>query len=179
MSEWKLAGQVGVDSGQLMIVDPCYLSAYKDTEFVDIRLFKHVITGKYYAYATLEAKEYCRNKEIPCEFFENFERILSCGWKPNEYIAANKWEEVSIDHGDEFSYNTVSHTTIKERYGTIQNGLAFAFRSGFGDGCYDVYVKEKFGRVAEIKIVMIDEEEDEDYDDGDFPPPGLELHREK
>ena len=32
-SEWKLLGTFGVDSGQVMIVDPCYLDTFESNEF--------------------------------------------------------------------------------------------------------------------------------------------------
>jgi len=31
--EWVKIGECGVDSGQLLIIDPCYLSSWKDGEY--------------------------------------------------------------------------------------------------------------------------------------------------
>jgi hypothetical protein len=109
MEKWKKIGVVGVDSGQLMICDPCYIGSE---------------------------------------------------WKEEKY-----GKKVKHD----FSYNGICQKTIKNNTAQINYhngnpGIAVAFQSGFGDGCYEVYAKEKdfgkFGkRIVEVKIVMDSEEQ--------------------
>ena len=37
MKNKELIGYIGIDSGQVLIVDPCYLSNWKDDEYDDTR----------------------------------------------------------------------------------------------------------------------------------------------
>ena len=39
-------GSVGVDSGQLMITDPCYVSSFKNESYRDVRKYKHTLLNK-------------------------------------------------------------------------------------------------------------------------------------
>ena len=106
-SEWKKIGVVGVDSGQLMICDPCYI----DSE-----------------------------------------------WKKEEFDSAKK--------PSNFSYNGVSQATLKRqtaqmKYALGHSGVAVVFRSGLGDGLYDVFAKiedvKYWGRrVTEVRIKLVD-----------------------
>ena len=95
-------GEVGVDSGQLMIVDPCYIESH---------------------------------------------------WKEEDFDDEKKSKEL-------FSYNAVCKETLgKTCYGQIGNGLAVAFSSGYGDGCYPVYAEiNEEGRVMKITVDFNEEE---------------------
>lgn len=63
----------------------------------------------------------------------------------------------------EYSYQGVSATTVKNNFGTIGDGLAVAFSTGYGDGSYPVYVKlNDDGRVS---MVVIDFENNIDSED--------------
>jgi hypothetical protein len=109
--DWILAGVVGVDSGQLMITDPCYLESE---------------------------------------------------WDPI----------VTLDFGSKaagvYSYDGACHATLsEEKFGQLNYrlghaGAGVAFSSGYGDGCYEVYVRKEEGRIAEARVIMIEEEKDED-----------------
>lgn len=81
--ERVLVGHVPVDSGQLMLTDPCYITSGFDDEFT----------------------------------------------------------ETTFPHDDyPLTYNGASHATLSEGgYGEL-DGLAIAFSSGHGDGCYPVYL---------------------------------------
>lgn len=98
----KLIGSVAVDSGQLMITDPCYLSRWKNNEVED-----------------LEQKE--------------------------------------IDNS--YSYNGACHTTFKreDQGGELEDGLAVAFSSGYGDGTYPVFAEyDHNNRIEKITIELGD-----------------------
>jgi hypothetical protein len=41
----------------------------------------------------------------------------------------------------QYSYQGISATTLKDTYGTINDGSAVAFSTGYGDGLYPVYVQ--------------------------------------
>lgn len=108
VSKWKKIGVVGVDSGQLMICDPCYI----DSE-----------------------------------------------WKKEEF-------DDSVKKPSNFSYNGVSQATLKKqtaqiKYALGHAGVAVVFRSGLGDGLYDVFakidnVKDWGRRVTEVRIKLVD-----------------------
>jgi hypothetical protein len=107
-SEWELVGTLGVDSGQMMLCDPCYIK--KDFE--------------------------------------------------NGLVTTN----------DTMSYNGACEATLSNAgfgflSGTYGVKLAFACSSGYGDGVYPVYIKRDGGRIAEMKIVFIGKDHEDEEDD--------------
>lgn len=105
-----LVGHCGVDSGQIMFADPCYVSDFK------------------------------------------FEDEFSADIKP--------------EHGSyPFTYNgSCSATCSQEQAGQLGNSTAVVMTSGWGDGCYPVYVKHGYdGRIVSATIVFDGDDEDEDY----------------
>ena len=44
----KFIGNVSVDSGQILIVDPCYLGEYDANEMTDLTGIRHKETGRKY-----------------------------------------------------------------------------------------------------------------------------------
>jgi hypothetical protein len=78
-----------------------------------------------------------------------------------------------IDKTVEFSFITESTyekvcdlTMNPEQGGQLNNGLAVAFSSGFGDGVYDVYATYKdmgvWGeRITKVEIELIEEDDEE------------------
>lgn len=106
-----LVGHCGVDSGQIMFADPCYVKDFKfEDEF------------------TADIKADARG-EYP------------------------------------FTYNGASSATCsEEQAGQLGNSTAVVMSSGWGDGCYPVYVKFGYdGRVASATIVFDSDDENEDY----------------
>ena len=154
---WTPIGVVGVDSGQLMVCDPCYI----DGEWTKHKLkyndmLKVVATGK----------------EIPSprKLGKNYENEYENGLTYNKAIAQGILKHIPEQKTGEFSYDGCCKET-NDSYGQLNYKLGHAgagvvFNSGFGDGCYPVYAKIKdFGnkglggkRIAEVKIVMIEEE---------------------
>ena len=99
-------GEVWVDSGQVMLVDPCYLRDWKGTEY-------------------------------------------------DERVAT-----------PEFSYAGACAVTLGkvkegEQAGQMEHG-AVVTSSGWGDGCYPVYVEVRDGRVVSMTIDFDPKEDDED-----------------
>lgn len=161
----ELIGYVGVDSGQVMIVDPCYLGRWKDNEFNYRTGIRNKTTGR----------------EICC--WEEIEGVGKINWATPlpEFEGKNmntlaedveNWEkfEEYPDAGD-FSYSGVAGITCgEESAGEIAIGgtSCVASTSGYGDGEYPVYLKRtKNGRIKEMTIVFISDEDDEDADEDD------------
>lgn len=156
----ELIGYVGVDSGQVMIVDPCYLSEWKDNEFEYRTGIRNKKTGR----------------EISC--WDEVEGLGKINWatplpefdgKDMNALAEDKenWEKFNIypDAGD-FSYSGVCGVTCDDE-GTgeiaIGGSSCVASQSGWGDGSYPVYAKRtEDGRIASLTIHFISEEEDGD-----------------
>jgi Protein of unknown function (DUF4241) len=114
-SEWEFAGVVGVDSGQVMIGDPCYLNSEWDPE--------------------------------PDRVVPDYE---------------------GVPEGN-FSYSGACKATLGEKkYGQLNYrlghaGAGVALSSGWGDGTYPVLIRRnEEGRIAEARIVFIDEEDDDE-----------------
>ena len=146
-TEEKLIGVVGVDSGQLMICDPCYIdSEWQEKEFKDIRRYQDADGAVY---------EYRKD-------FAHYEDVLPTGKTPSQHIADGDWSSVPVPERDdikgEFSYPGVCETTLQEpnagqlyfRMG--HEGAGVAFESGFGDGVYGVYATYVEGRIVSVRI---------------------------
>ena len=159
------AGYVAVDSGQLMICDPCYIeSMWKaNAEFENIRKYRSK-DGKVYAFWS------AKNKPLDDieETFTDYQKPLkSTGKTPNEHRHNGDWEEVDLaeydDQVGEFSGAGASKTTLaKERCGMLHfakghEGAGFAF-STYGDGTYSINVtKDENGMITKVEIVVKEE----------------------
>lgn len=167
-------GVVGVDSGQLVICDPCYIkSEWKDND----RPIYHPV---YRDTVTKKRWQLCFGQP-PIEpdilpFPGCYETpIDECdGLKPNELVASGRWvvEEVIPPWRGEFSYGGCCDIQKNENqggqlmYALGHAGAGVAFSSGLGDGEYDVYATiEKvlgFGeRVTSVRIDLMSFHEEE------------------
>jgi hypothetical protein len=152
--EWIKMGSVGVDSGQLMICDPCYLNMWEDNEYEDFRTYKDKETGKIYQL---------------WKDFEDFEHKLPeyDNKTPNILIKEKKWEKILYEPEYGFNYNYISHREgmYKQiRYLAGHDGLAVVFNSGLGDGRYGVWgrIRDVPGwgkRITEVLIKLVDDVE--------------------
>lgn len=155
-------GDVGVDSGQLMVCDPCYIdSQWQKEEFSAIRVFKDMETGThwYHQWGTVSVPEGFR--KFPGTFAGPVEE---CGnQSPNDLIQSGRWVEVDFEMvtNANFSYQAVCAATSSPtkagalRYELGHSGVAVAFSSGYGDGVYPVYGHyNKDGRIVKVEIVM-------------------------
>ncbi len=151
----KHIGKVGVDSGQLLICDPCYIdSEWMKEDFINLQRFRDK-AGKIYEYL----------KEFP-----NFEHVMPSGKTPNQLIQSSEWKRVPVPEKAKargrFSYAGVCETTLSEkqagqlRYKLGHAGAGVAFSSGLGDGTYDVYATyvdvEGWGRrIVSVRIDLV------------------------
>lgn len=143
-------GVVAVDSGQLMITDPCYIdSEWQDTQFEDIRLLKDKETASIYQFR---------------KDFSNYEdKIDGFSETVNELIASGRLEEIEIDYSDrvDFSYAGACYSTLSEKgYGALpfklgHEGAGIAVKTVLGDGMYPVYAEKYDGKIIRVYFNLI------------------------
>ena len=159
----ELIGYVGVDSGQVMIVDPCYLGDWKDNDFNYRTGIRNKKTGR----------------EIAC--WDEVEGLGKINWatplpefdgKDMNALAEDKENWVKFDEypdKGQFNYSGVCGVTADdEGAGEIAIGgsSCVASQTYMGDGSYPVYAeKDKYGRIKKLVIDFYGEEDDEDEDE--------------
>jgi len=157
-------GVVGVDSGQILVCDPCYIdSEWRHEEFEDIRKHKHN-DGTILQYRV---------------DFEHYEAIIPKYGKTMNQIIADK-EAIDIPNNESarhpFSYNACCKKTCgkNETDGQLNfemghEGVGVVTSSGWGDGLYPVIadIDDKTGRVRSITVVFIDDEDEDPFDDSE------------
>ena len=153
----ELIGHVGVDSGQLMLCDPCYIdSQWEKEDFEDIRIYQHKETGDRLQYRV---------------HFERYDDMIPrYGKSMNDLNATGEWvsiEDHSVKHG--FSYNACAKATLSEAgHGELKfkmghTGAGVAFRTAFGDGVYPVYAHyNEDGVVYKVEVEFFDPNEEDD-----------------
>ena len=145
-------GKVGVDSGQLMITDPCYVSSFKDEEYRDVRLYKHKDNGKILQYE----KDFDHYNEIIPKYDKSMNELLENGI----FIELPHPEANS----QEYSYQGACMVTKTEENGgelINENGAScgVVFSSGYGDGVYPVYaIKNEDNRITTVIVEMNEDE---------------------
>jgi hypothetical protein len=153
----ELIGHVGVDSGQLLLCDPCYIdSEWEKEDFEDFRTYQHKNTGNELTY-----RIDFRNYQEPIEIYG--------GKNMNELIATGEWEEIAGPKAiHPFSYNACAHATLSEdghgqlHYKHGNEGVGVAFRTAFGDGMYPVYAKYlDDGTLHSVEVVFWEDDEEE------------------
>lgn len=154
----ELIGHVGVDSGQLLLCDPCYIdSEWKKEDFEDIRVYRHKSTGDILQYRV---------------DFPNYEAVIKeYGKTMNELNATGEWERDDDYHApvNSFSYNACAKATLSEQghgqldYTLGHPGVGVAFRTAFGDGIYPVYaVYDNNGNLVKVEVLFTDSDEQDD-----------------
>jgi len=143
-------GMVAVDSGQLMIADPCFINTeWQDDEFEDIRLLKDTETGDIYQFR---------------KDFSNYnEKIAGFDQTVNELTALGRLESIEIDNSDKinFSYAGACHSSMSEKgYGEMpfklgHEGAGIVVRTVMGDGFYPVYAEKYDGKIVRVYFNLI------------------------
>lgn len=158
--ELRLIGHVGVDSGQLLLCDPCYIdSEWKKEDFEDVRVYRHKTTGDILQYRV---------------DFANYEEVIPGYEKTmNQLNATGEWEQETDYHSVKhpFSYNACAKATLSDEghgqlnYTMGHPGVGVAFRTAWGDGIYPVYaVYDDDGSLLKVEVVFQGEDE-EDFDE--------------
>ena len=128
-----LIGHVGVDSGQLLMCDPCYIdSEWTKEDFTDIRVYEH--------------KETKEKLQYRVDFPHYEAEIPKYGMNMNQLIATGEWDDVPMAGSEHpFSYNACCKATLSENghgqlnYNLGHPGVGVAFSTAYGDGVYPVY----------------------------------------
>ena len=143
-------GAVGVDSGQLLITDPCYIDAqwidepFKPRE----RAYKDATTGVVVRWG---------------QDFTNYQQELPTYNKtPNELIESGQLEALPAPRPDmspyKYSYDGACRATSSDDgfgeliYTKGHTGAGVAIQSGWGDGFYPVYGEKHDGRIMRVYI---------------------------
>jgi hypothetical protein len=150
----KMLGAVGVDTGQIVICDPCYIdSEWMKEEYDNTRLIEvpdgagtKVINFSNYLARGL-------SYESPLEEFGN--RSM------NDLLRTSVARSIELPQTGRFSYDGCCKATNSPDQGGQLNyrlghaGVAVAARTGWGDGSYAVYAHyNKQGRVRKIEILF-------------------------
>lgn len=156
---WELVGHVGVDSGQLLVCDPCYIDSQwlKDKEPMGHPAVVLTAKGK----AEFPGLLAWRSQwPFPWGSYEDV--CPEMGVSINDARAAGLIQDVDMDPSREFSYRgacDVSHGS-GSRFGELEfraghTGAGVAFGSGYGDGVYPVMGRRNGdGRIVEVRVLM-------------------------
>jgi hypothetical protein len=152
----KFIGEVGVDSGQILVCDPCYIdSEWQKEDFNILRRHQHK-DGTILQYG---------------KDFKHYDEIIPKYSKTMNQINDDKEAVDMPDNApaeNPFSYNACCKKTLGEsedgqlNYKIGHAGVGVVTNSGYGDGVYPVFanIDDKNGRVKSITIVFIDENEE-------------------
>jgi hypothetical protein len=144
--EVGLLGSVAVDSGQLMITDPCYVdSVWKKEPYTDDRKYIDTLTGTIWEYG---------------KDFTNFEYdVLHNGTSVNKLLASGRFQpRWNSDNGAyHFSYDgackaSSSSTTNEMVFDEGHPGAGVCFHTAFGDGLYPIYAEKHGGRITRVYV---------------------------
>ena len=150
---WVLMGQVSVDSGSLLVGDPCYLP-FEDNNTPGQTPVLDTVTNKTYQYI------YEEDQLVPgAEVMPHWDALI-----PGTTITFNQGRErgrlVQIPHPEDKSFSRAgcSWATCHSANGFSELGAcgeAVVFRSGYGDGVYEVWGRRNAeGRIVEVRILM-------------------------
>lgn len=169
--ERKLIGTVGVDSGQIMIMDPCYVESLWRTSK------EGNITGlKFWGSGQEEAAEYAKSlghevKEVNGAYFATETDLAQLNTLAHNLAAhAHSHKKVVVSSvWTDGTYHQICDATGGEQqagplpYPLGHAGFLTAATSGLGDGHYNVYatyVESKLigNRIQKVEIEFLDED---------------------
>lgn len=146
----KLLGHAAVDSGMLMVTDPCYIdSEWQDQELQPLKAYIDSETGKTYHHF----EDFVRFDEPLPGFAESVSDAISNGRLVEEELEREKPFPYSFRGAANASYADIEageKTELVFQHGGP--GAGVVFRTGFGDGVYPVYGEMIDGRVVRIYV---------------------------
>jgi hypothetical protein len=155
--EMELIGHVGVDSGQLLLCDPCYIdSEWSKEEFTDIRIYEHKDTKERLQYRV---------------DFPHYEaEITKYGKNMNELLKTGEWLDVpATDSEFPFSYNACCKATLSNNghgqlnYNAGHPGVGVAFTTQISDGYYPVYaIYNDNGDLLKVEVLFQSDDDDDE-----------------
>jgi hypothetical protein len=142
MNEIKPIGECGVDSGQLLVVDPqIFVGNWAEEEFKDERNFVHTETG-----SPLNYKEHFKNF---AEVLQPYDKDMNAMIETGEVAQLPRTPSTHS-----LSYNSCCAATLDTDCAVLGNDLAFATRVGLGDGCYEAFL---LGDKIGLEVVFLEE----------------------
>lgn len=139
-------GEIFVDSASILITDPLYIQTEwnQNEEFQDLRLFRHVDTGKVYQYGV---------------HFEHFETHLQeLNDTADSLLKRGILQPVEVHHEFTYSYPGAAYASMsKTGYGELKfsaghTGAGICVRTVHGDGGFTVYGERFRGDLVRIFI---------------------------
>ncbi|MGG1659425.1 hypothetical protein [Brevibacillus sp. NRS-1366] len=171
--ERKLLGQVGVDSGQMVIIDPCYIeSEWQGKE--------SVLGVDFWGQGQEKILSLLKGDGIHVERIGGKCRVMTndaeAMIKRIKFLSEDIKQKVMAVPYTDSTYDKVCDITLTEDQGGQLNykmghaGLGVAFNSGLGDGTYNVYATYKdiegWGRrIVKVEIELLDDEYLEDINE--------------
>jgi len=148
----KQIGSFGVDSGQVLIGDPCYLKDFEHDNMDVKRTYKHATENKFVVWP---------------KDFTRYDEYKEDGLDMNTLVKKGIYKEVPRKINRSYSYGGACSLTIdgEDSAGELENGLAVVASTGYGDGCYPVIADIQDGVIHSLTIQFIDPDEDEDEDE--------------
>jgi len=138
-------GFVSVDSGQLMITDPCYIrDEWQEEVLEDIRIYKDIETSMTYQYEK--------------DFQQYDEKINGFEKTVNELVESGRFVELEIARDFNFSYAGACYaSTSKNGYGQLSfklghKGAGIAVKTVLGDGDYSVFAEKYNDEIVRIYV---------------------------
>lgn len=139
-------GNVGVDSGQLMITDPCYIdSEWRNEPHESDRVYRDRESGALVKWGD--------------DFMRFDEPLDGYGETPERLIASGQLIQVPREGTNTFSYsyNGACRATQSAGHGELvyrrgHPGAGVAFHTAWGDGEYTVYGERHGGRIVRVYV---------------------------
>lgn len=137
---WERLGDVAVDSGQVVIIDPSYIDGrWVVKPLQDVRQYRHKVTGKIVEYE----KDFPNYEFVIPEFDQSVTQLLATG----------EWERIVQPVPFELSYNAACHATRLPARGGNFGGFATAVGTLDGDGQFPVFVeRDDRGRILRLMV---------------------------
>lgn len=161
-------GTVGVDSGQLLITDPCYIdSEWQHEPFKTDRVYKDSQSGSIVRWG---------------EDFMRFDEPLEpYGQSPEDLVKIGRLIQLPPPPRPQtfnYSYKGACQATASEGYGELvynagHAGAGVVFGSGWGDGFYPVFGEKHDGRIMRVYVNTGAEPVPLSDEDGATNPPDI------
>lgn len=173
----KEIGRFGVDSGQVMIGDPCYLHHFNSHTEVTTKVLDKFVEDKDLktkldlelrkAYAEADQPNLTRTylhtkkgtlKVWPNDFF-NYEEYKEDGESMNDLIHKGVYKHIPNELDTTYSYSGACSVALdsKDHAGMLDDGMAVVASTGHGDGTYPVEADIRKGVIHSITITFIKE----------------------
>jgi hypothetical protein len=126
--QFEKIGEVDVDSGQILLIDPGYIDGFWKNEPVEIpRIYHHASTGQALAYR---------------KDFSSYDQIIDgYGRSMNELIGSGDWIKQVTQPGTSLSAQNCALTSCLPAKAGKVGGLGTVLQTALGDGLYTVYAQ--------------------------------------